>query len=59
MASASVNRPTNVQQKEQDVNNKLQLFGIYSGMLLRSPEGPGPLTPRFCSVRERQGPIGR
>lgn len=25
----SVNRPTNVQQKEQDVNQKLQLYGIY------------------------------
>ncbi|KAI9760901.1 MAG: Mitochondrial distribution and morphology protein 10 [Chaenotheca gracillima] len=30
MASAAVNRPTNVKQKEQDVNAKLQLYGIYS-----------------------------
>ena len=27
----SVNRPTNVKQKEADVNQKLQLYGIYSG----------------------------
>ena len=31
MASTSVNRPTNVAQKESDVNQKLQLYGIYSG----------------------------
>ncbi|KAI4089442.1 MAG: hypothetical protein L6R37_008036 [Teloschistes peruensis] len=30
MASSAVNRPTNVKQKEADVNQKLQLFGIYS-----------------------------
>lgn len=30
---SSVNRPTNVKQKEADVNQKLQLYGIYSGML--------------------------
>lgn len=29
----SVNRPTNVAQKEADVNQKLQLYGIYSGEL--------------------------
>ena len=29
---AAVNRPTNVKQKEADVNQKLQLYGIYSGM---------------------------
>lgn len=28
----TVNRPTNVAQKEVDVNQKLQLYGIYSGM---------------------------
>jgi hypothetical protein len=28
----TVNRPTNVKQKEADVNQKLQLYGIYSGM---------------------------
>ena len=27
----TVNRPTNVKQKEEDVNQKLQLYGIYSG----------------------------
>lgn len=30
----SVNRPTNVKQKEADVNQKLQMYGIYSGMSL-------------------------
>jgi hypothetical protein len=28
--SAAVNRPTDVKFKEQDVNNKLQLYGVYS-----------------------------
>ncbi|KAL9099490.1 MAG: hypothetical protein Q9163_005017 [Psora crenata] len=28
--TSSVNRPTNVKQKEADVNQKLQLYGIYS-----------------------------
>lgn len=31
---ANVNRPTNIKQKEADVNQKLQLYGIYSGMLM-------------------------
>jgi len=31
MVSTAVNRPTDVKQKEKDVNNKLQLYGIYSG----------------------------
>lgn len=31
MASSSVNVPTNPKIKEQDVNAKLQLYGIYSG----------------------------
>lgn len=31
--SSSVNVPTNPKIKEQDVNAKLQLYGIYSGML--------------------------
>ena len=30
---AAVNRPTDVKQKETDINQKLQLYGIYSGML--------------------------
>ncbi|XTI87546.1 hypothetical protein V2W45_1342398 [Cenococcum geophilum] len=30
MVSTAVNRPTDVKQKEKDVNNKLQLYGIYS-----------------------------
>lgn len=29
---AAVNRKTDVKQKEADVNQKLQLYGIYSGM---------------------------
>ena len=32
MASSSVNVPTNPKIKAQDVNAKLQLYGIYSGM---------------------------
>ena len=32
----TVNRPTNVKQKEEDVNQKLQLYGIYSGKYLIS-----------------------
>jgi hypothetical protein len=31
MASKAVNVATNTKQKEKDVNNKLQLYGIYSG----------------------------
>lgn len=30
----SVNVPTNQKIKEQDVNAKLQLYGIYAGMFL-------------------------
>jgi hypothetical protein len=30
MSSNVVNRPTDPKFKEQDVNNKLQLYGIYS-----------------------------
>lgn len=29
--SKAVNRPVDIKQKEVDVNNKLQLYGIYSG----------------------------
>jgi hypothetical protein len=36
MASSSVNVPTNPKIKEQDVNAKLQLYGIYSGMFSRT-----------------------
>ena len=28
----TVNVPTNIKQKEADVNQKLQLYGIYEGM---------------------------
>jgi hypothetical protein len=28
--ASTVNKPTNVKIKEQDINNKLQLYGIYS-----------------------------
>jgi hypothetical protein len=31
MSSKAVNRPVDLKQKETDVNNKLQLYGIYSG----------------------------
>jgi len=30
-SKAAVNVPTNFKLKEQDVNTKLQLYGIYSG----------------------------
>lgn len=33
----SVNVPTNQKIKEQDINAKLQLYGIYAGMCLSSP----------------------
>ena len=36
----SVNRPTNVKQKEADVNQKLQLYGIYSGKLNLHNQSP-------------------
>lgn len=35
--ASSVNVPTNPKIKEQDVNQKLQLFGIYSGMSSHLP----------------------
>jgi len=33
MTSNAVNRPTNVKQKEADINQKLQLYGIFTGEL--------------------------
>ena len=30
--STSVNKPTDLKAKEKDINAKLQLYGIYSGM---------------------------
>lgn len=33
MSSKAVNRPVDLKVKETDVNNKLQLYGIYSGEL--------------------------
>ena len=33
MSSKAVNRPTNVKQKEADINQKLQLYGISTGEL--------------------------
>lgn len=32
MPSKMVNRPTDPKQKEQSINEKLQLYGIYYGM---------------------------
>jgi hypothetical protein len=32
MSSKAVNRPTDVKQKEADINQKLQLYGIFTGM---------------------------
>jgi len=31
MTSTGVNRPTDVNQKEIDINQKLQLYGIFNG----------------------------
>ena len=31
MTSTQVNRPTDVRQKEADINQKLQLYGIFNG----------------------------
>ncbi len=36
MASKAVNRPTDIKQKENDVNRKLQFYGIISGKQFRS-----------------------
>lgn len=41
MASKAVNRPTDTQIKEKDVNNKLQLYGIYSGTSICPPPSLG------------------
>lgn len=30
-SSKAVNHPANAAQKERDVNNKLQLYGMYNG----------------------------
>ncbi|KAK8249045.1 hypothetical protein IWZ00DRAFT_315045 [Phyllosticta capitalensis] len=35
MATKSVNKPTDPQQRDKDVNNKLQLYGIYSAFAKR------------------------
>ena len=44
MASKAVNRPVNEKLKEQDLNNKLQLYGIYSGSSLGPAISPVPHT---------------
>lgn len=33
MSSAPVNRPTNVQERDSEINKKLQLYGIATGKL--------------------------
>lgn len=33
MTTKSVNRPTNIKQKDEDINQKLQLYGIFTGEL--------------------------
>lgn len=38
MTSKAVNVPTDTKVKEQDINAKLQLYGIYSGMFARLDE---------------------
>jgi hypothetical protein len=52
MASSSVNVPTNPKIKEQDVNAKLQLYGIYSGMLSQTSLFAGPIA--LVAITEHQ-----
>lgn len=40
--STNVNVPTNVRQREKDIDNKLRLYGIYQGM---DPLVLGPVNP--------------
>ena len=37
MSSKAVNRPTNVKEKEADINQKLQLYGIFTGKSFCDP----------------------
>jgi hypothetical protein len=70
MASSSVNVPTNPKIKEQDVNAKLQLYGIYSGTSsavrfialvcgLKSSQSRNAKLTSSRSLRQRQGPFGQ
>ena len=47
-SSKAVNRPVDLKQKEKDVNNKLQLFGIFQGM---SPLAPNGCVAIACPLR--------
>lgn len=63
---ASVNVPTNQKIKEQDVNAKLQLYGIYAGMsrplrVSRPANGAAPMNlklTRDFSFCQWQGSFG-
>lgn len=58
--SASVNVPTNTKIKEQDVNNKLQLYGIFSGKLFHRCDIISHVNMLTCaplSLFQWQGPI--
>lgn len=56
--AAAVNAPVNEKVKERDVNNKLQLYGIYSGAF--APACVCGLANRLrCSIRKWQGPLGK
>jgi hypothetical protein len=48
---ASVNRPTNVEQKDADVNRKLQLYGIISAFQNGKVPSVGLILPSmlFCT----------
>lgn len=68
MASSSVNVPTNPKIKEQDVNAKLQLYGIYSGMCRkvacsraqsRFSQSQNTKLTRDSSLCQWQGPLGQ
>ena len=36
MSSAQVNRPTNVKEKQADIDRKLQIYGILTGKTMNS-----------------------
>ena len=55
--SSAVNRPTDVKQKEADVNRKLQFYGISTGKLQLSLRAVSWLTTAVNSFPSWQGPI--
>ena len=64
---AAVNRPTNVAQKQADIDQKLRLYGIFNGEFFIATfqtahrEAGVPQTDiiEFNSFQPRQSPIGK